>query len=117
VSGGRLEKLLLLLVEKTQAGSADWKVSPHPYTYDLERSSGTVRLDTVDDDGARPYRLAVLRSADSDEVLDFIVQQWDQEEGEYTWPQLGHLYELARGHALKIDSVLDGLLEDLQGDQ
>jgi hypothetical protein len=43
--------------------------------------------------------------------------QWDQEEGEYTWPQLGHLYELARGHALKIDSVLDGLLEDLQGDQ
>lgn len=113
-----LQEKLEALQERTHALAEDGKltfetVPDDPLAYITVLASGSILVDAVDNDGAPPYRLSVVRN-DSDglEVLASISQEYDAN-GLWSYPLLARLYELARADALGVTPVIDGLLSEL----
>ncbi len=112
----KLFAILDLVVQKTRAGKAEWEVGPDGISFLLPLPSATIVVDSLDDDGARPYRLAVLDPGDHPTVLVSLEQDYSPDVGEWSHPELELLYQSARDRALAIEPLLDEVIRDLRRD-
>jgi hypothetical protein len=113
----KLDQILALTVERSKNHELDWKVfDDEGLTFATELATATIVVDSLDQDGAPPYRLIVLRPGERGEWLASLEQGAHRDPGgpAYDRPELELLYALARSKALKVEPVLDSLLEELR---
>jgi hypothetical protein len=107
----RFRDLARILISRTEAGTLSWATTDIQTSYALVTPSGSVLMDSIDNDGAAPYAMAITNPDGL--VIDRVRSAPDEE----SWGELDdlicHLYELARRSALNIDDVYRGILGDL----
>jgi hypothetical protein len=111
----RLIALARGLVERTVSGQIEWREVVPANAFQLDIPSGAIVIETVDSDESPPYRMTI-HNPEGQEV-DALEQEWEAYEGE-SYPAdwnvtLADLFEAARRNALDIDSVLNGIIQDL----
>jgi hypothetical protein len=112
----RLAEVLRELIKLTRDDKIAWTEGDSSYSFTFATPVATIFLESVDKDGAAPYRLTLLNpdgvqleSLDLNRNSEF----WDEDEGR-VWDDLETLYDLARRQALDIDNTLDSLMAELK---
>jgi hypothetical protein len=109
-TSGRLIALVRSLASATEGGALKWEETDRKSAFLLTRPQGTALIESVDDDGAHPYRLLLLDPEGT--VIETLeedrhsVEPWDRE--------LENLYRLARVSAKNIDRAIDAWIDDLK---
>lgn len=114
----RLEELLRLTLERTKSQRLNWEaVGQEGIAFAVRLQAANLVVDSVDEDGAPPYRLAVFRLAEEGGDL---LAQIEQESppgsrgGDYDHSELETLYALARNKAMNVGPVLESVIADLK---
>jgi hypothetical protein len=117
------ERLMLLanrLIAATEKGRVEWTSASETNTaFKASQRSGSVLIASDDGDGAYPYTLTVFdeggRKVES--LTTGAYPDVDMGSDPYEWNDTWRkLYESARGQALKIDSVINAIIDDLDSD-
>jgi hypothetical protein len=109
--------ILRAAIRETTEGRLTWEADPEVTDTFLAPLDGAIlRVDSVDGDGFRPYRLAVARSDEAQVPLESLNQRTGSEPWDpYSQPELEDLWYAARRVALDIEPVLDSVLTQLGG--
>jgi hypothetical protein len=118
----RLMALVQTLLDATAAGRVNWTTADDSGTaFKTNRSPGSVIVESDDRDGVAPFTVTLFNDRGNRvESLTTGYESIPDAEGQssrrgYPWNALWRkLYEAARGRALRIDTVIDALIEDLE---
>ncbi|MFJ7326706.1 hypothetical protein ACIQVN_10710 [Streptomyces cyaneofuscatus] len=124
-----VHNLIKKLIEKTEQGRIEWSheenavgpwaqtTRPSTSSFTLSLTRGTVSVWSVDGDDLHPFIFEVR--GDRGQVVEAVETQRlngnDPRDFSSMEKDVKTLYEAARRNALNIDSVLNQMLEDLEG--
>jgi hypothetical protein len=110
------------LISRTEQGALDWKIwQPGAYEYYATSPRFRYYAKTRDDDGTAPYVIQIYRSnLESAESHEGVEPPPTEEL--HSFPAsayseaVEHLYRMARGKALNVESLKSDILDDLGDD-
>ncbi|WP_202843108.1 hypothetical protein [Luteimonas saliphila] len=109
----RLEKLVLLLAEKTDAGELPWEESEVSNAFHVSFTHGTARIEVRDSRqfaGDQEFILKIINSSGAE--VERISDESSDVEGAYAL--MKKTYEGARRKAMQVDIAIDSMIDDLE---
>lgn len=115
----KIERLIQLLDDRTEAGKVRWQPTDKPTSFLSVLSSGSVLVETKDQDGTSPYALRIIND-DGVVTETFYTRHFEaanrsaSTERPEPWElALRDLHQRARSAALGIDKTISALLDEL----
>jgi hypothetical protein len=112
-----LTNLARQLISSTDRRVINWEVAGEEASFSCKLTAGTATIESVDKDGREPFKFSL--TTPSGELVDYIETEWyGEEDGDAepaSWNSLlTDLFEAARRSALKIDGLVDAMVQELK---
>jgi hypothetical protein len=107
----KLRRLAASLAKGTREGKYVWKQNEKDrFIFALDLPTGSVWIRSIDKDDEAPYRLAVFPKKGGTALEKL------EDTPRFRYNELASLYEVVRTKVLGVDTLIDGLLRDVESE-
>lgn len=110
----RMLKIAKALLTQTTNGNITWQATDDPEAFLYSGSKTSIIIDTNNKRAPQPFWLKILNQNGTVVETLYAVQVFGDDDTKANYELLKALHSLARRNALKVDAVIDGVLQELE---